>query len=122
MSSWESIQIKFEIRVVDAQVQQSQDQQHFLVSWARGSKSVETKKKALIGGKVVFNEKFEMKTMVECNPERTVFRPKPSELRLVQVGDQQVQNQIVGKIPLNIGDYAKGVDKEIRMELENSMY
>lgn len=63
-----------------------------MVSWARGSKSVETKKKAVIGGRAVFNEKFEMKTMVECNAERTVYRPKPSELRLVLIGESKDQN------------------------------
>lgn len=37
------------------------------VAWARGTKAVETKKRKVANGKVQFNEKFEMKTMVECN-------------------------------------------------------
>lgn len=56
--------------------------------------------------KVLFNEKFEMKTMVECNEDRTVFRPKPSQLKLVVPGEERSQIEILGSINLNIAEYA----------------
>ena len=63
------------------------ESQHIVILWKRGTKKIDTQVKAISPEKpnAVFNEKFQMKTQLEWDSLRNIFRKKSSDLQVHQV-------------------------------------
>ena len=109
-----SIKVDFEIGILAAFIQHAQvpDTTPLKITWVRGSKSIDTETKQLKGNRVVFNDKFQMKTKIELDEVTQKLSKKETQLKLI--GDD---NQVIGTTILDLGKYALKAKTQDRLML-----
>lgn len=75
------VSIDLNIRQANIAVEESM---HIVILWKRGTKKIDTQVKPISPEKPssIFNEKFQMKTQLEWDSLRNIFRKKSSDLQV----------------------------------------
>lgn len=89
---------------------------HIVILWKRGTKKIDTQVKPISIDKPysVFNEKFQMKTQLEWDSLRNIFRKKGSDLQVHQVepgvdpmkAASEGKTIIIGEADFDLAHYA----------------